>query len=109
MNTDKIKVHFTDSDLIDATNPVTVNLIGAGGTGSKVLTGLLEMNHSLIALGHAGLHVRLWDDDIVTEANLGRQRFSECEKGLYKSVKWKLDYDLTKIQSNFQFQLTFFL
>ena len=86
MNTDKIKVHFTDSDLIDATNPVTVNLIGAGGTGSKVLTGLLEMNHSLIALGHAGLHVRLWDDDIVTEANLGRQRFSECEKGLYKSV-----------------------
>ena len=86
MNTDKIKVHFTDSDLIDATNPVTVNLIGAGGTGSKVLTALLEMNHSLIALGHAGLHVRLWDDDIVTEANLGRQRFSECEKGLYKSV-----------------------
>ncbi|WP_341836951.1 PRTRC system ThiF family protein [Chitinophaga pollutisoli] len=86
MNTDKIKVHFTDSDLINATNPVTVNLIGAGGTGSKVLTALLEMNHSLIALGHAGLQVRLWDDDIVTEANLGRQRFSECETGLYKSV-----------------------
>lgn len=86
MNTEKMKVHFTDSDLINATNPVTVNLIGAGGTGSKVLTALMEMNHSLIELGHAGLQVRLWDDDIITSANLGRQRFAECETGLYKSV-----------------------
>lgn len=86
MNTDRIKVHFTDNHLINATNPVSVNLIGAGGTGSKVLTALMEMNSSLIALGHAGLSVRLWDDDIVTEANLGRQRFAECEIGFYKSV-----------------------
>ncbi|MCT1531751.1 PRTRC system ThiF family protein [Sphingobacterium daejeonense] len=86
MNNEKIKVHFTDSSLINATNPISVNLIGAGGTGSKVLTALMEMNHSLIALGHAGLSVRLWDDDVITEANLGRQRFAECEVGLYKSV-----------------------
>jgi len=32
------------------------------------------------------LHVRLWDDDIITEANLGRQRFAPSETGLYKSV-----------------------
>ena len=76
MSTEKINVHFTDMDLINATNPVTVNLIGAGGTRSKVLTALLEMNDSLMALGHAGLSVRLWDDDIITEANLGRQRFT---------------------------------
>lgn len=86
MNTGKTKVHFTDNSLISPTNPIEVNLIGAGGTGSKVLTALLEMNHSLIELGHAGLQVRLWDDDRVTEANLGRQRFAECETGLYKSV-----------------------
>jgi PRTRC genetic system ThiF family protein len=86
MNTEKTKVHFTDNHLINPTNPIKVNLIGAGGTGSKVLTALIEMNHSLIALGHAGLNVRLWDDDIVTETNLGRQRFAECEIGLYKSV-----------------------
>jgi PRTRC genetic system ThiF family protein len=72
--------------LITPTNPISVNVIGAGGTGSKVLTALIEMNHSLIALGHAGLQIRLWDDDIVTEANLGRQRFAECETGLHKSV-----------------------
>ncbi|HTO16534.1 MAG TPA: PRTRC system ThiF family protein [Edaphocola sp.] len=94
MNTEKlkvgersrIKVHFTDNYLLNPTNPIAVNLIGSGGTGSKVLTALMEMNHSLIALGHAGLQIRLWDDDIITDANLGRQRFAECETGLYKSV-----------------------
>lgn len=73
---EKLKVHFTDESLIYPTNPVTVSLIGAGGTGSKMLTALMEMNHSLIELGHAGLQVRLWDDDIVTHANQGRQRFA---------------------------------
>lgn len=86
MNTEKTKIHFTDNYLINPTNPITVNVIGAGGTGSKVLTALMEMNHSLIELGHAGLQIRLWDDDIITNANLGRQRFAECETGLYKSV-----------------------
>jgi PRTRC genetic system ThiF family protein len=86
METAKTAVHFTDSYLISPTNPVSVNLIGAGGTGSKVLTALMEINESLIALGHAGLQVRLWDDDVITGANLGRQRFFECETGLYKSV-----------------------
>jgi PRTRC genetic system ThiF family protein len=86
MNTKKTKIHFTDNYLISPTNPITVNLIGAGGTGSKVLTALMELNYSLIELGHAGLSVRLWDDDIVTSANLGRQRFAECEVALCKSV-----------------------
>ncbi|MCH5685554.1 hypothetical protein LWM68_15625 [Niabella sp. W65] len=86
MNTSKLKVHFTDNELITPTNPITVNLIGAGGTGSKVLTALVEMNHSLIELEHPGFDVRLWDDDRVTPANIGRQRFAECEIGLYKSV-----------------------
>jgi len=86
MNTENLKVHFTDSDLINPSNPITVNVIGAGGTGSKVMTALLEMNHSLIELGHAGLFIRLWDDDVITQANLGRQRFAESEVGLYKSV-----------------------
>lgn len=86
MNTAKTAVHFIDDYLISPTNPISVNLIGAGGTGSKVLTSLMEMNHSLIELGHAGLQVRLWDDDIITSANLGRQRFAESEAGLYKSV-----------------------
>jgi PRTRC genetic system ThiF family protein len=86
MNTEKTKMHFTDDYLINPTNPITVNVIGAGGTGSKVFTALMEMNHSLVELGHAGLSVRLWDNDVVTSANLGRQRFAGCEVGLNKSV-----------------------
>lgn len=83
---EKTRVHFTDNYLLSPTNPIEINLIGAGGTGSKVLTALMEINHSLNELGHAGLSVRLWDDDIVTQANLGKQRFAQCETGLYKSV-----------------------
>src|SRR5690606_2223632 len=33
-----------------------------------------------------GFHVNLFDDDVVTRANLGRQLFAESEIGLYKSV-----------------------
>jgi PRTRC genetic system ThiF family protein len=79
-------MHYTDNYLINPTNPITVNLIGAGGTGSHMLTALAKMNHSLIALGHAGLQVNLYDDDVITTANQGRQLFADAEVGLCKSV-----------------------
>jgi PRTRC genetic system ThiF family protein len=119
----KTKVHFVDSALINPTNPVTVNLIGAGGTGSQVLTALARMNHALSELNHAGLSVRLWDDDVISEANLGRQLFAESEMGLYKSValinranrffgtNWKAETqkfqkdDLGKLQSNMKSEI----
>ncbi len=79
-------IHFVDNYLINPTNPVTVNLIGAGGTGSRMLTALAEISYSLIALGHAGLHVTVFDDDVINYPNLGRQRFADAELNLYKSV-----------------------
>ena len=82
----KAKAHFIAPELLNPTNPIEVCLIGAGGTGSQVLTALARMSHSLQALGHAGFQVSLWDDDLVTEANRGRQLFAECEVGLSKSV-----------------------
>ena len=85
MNTQSA-MHYTDNYLISPTNPITVNLIGAGGTGSRMLTELARMNHSLIELGHAGLQVNLYDDDIVAEANQGRQLFADAEVGLPKAV-----------------------
>ncbi|MGV3459306.1 MAG: PRTRC system ThiF family protein [Flavobacterium sp.] len=81
----KTKAHFIAPELLNPTNPIEVCLIGAGGTGSQVLTGLARMSHSLIALGHAGFQVSLWDDDVVTEANLGRQLFAASELGLPKA------------------------
>lgn len=119
----KTKVHFTENSLINPTNPVTVNLIGAGGTGSQVLTALARMNHALSELNHAGLSVRLWDDDVISEANLGRQLFAESEMGLYKSValinranrffgtNWKAETqkfqkdDLGKLQNNMKSEI----
>ncbi|TSD66368.1 PRTRC system ThiF family protein [Inquilinus sp. KBS0705] len=82
----KPAVHFAENELLQPYNPVTVNLIGAGGTGGQVLTALARMNHALIALGHAGLFVRVFDDDKVDAANLGRQLFTTAELGLFKSV-----------------------
>ncbi|MGV4502140.1 ThiF family adenylyltransferase, partial [Ornithobacterium rhinotracheale] len=80
------KVHYIDNSLINATNPITIHLIGAGGTGSQVLTALGRMHHALVQLGHAGFDLTLWDDDTISQANLGRQLFAESEIGLYKSV-----------------------
>ena len=79
-------IHYTDNYLINPTNPITVNLIGAGGTGSNMLMALAKMNHSLIALGHSGLQLNLFDDDRVTTANQGRQLFADAELGLPKAV-----------------------
>jgi PRTRC genetic system ThiF family protein len=79
-------VHIADKYLLNPTNPLAVNLIGAGGTGSQMVTALARMNHSLVALGHAGLQVNVIDDDRVTEANQGRQLFADAEVGMYKAV-----------------------
>ena len=59
------RVHYIDNYLLNPQHPVTVNLIGAGGTGSQVLTCLARLDVTLRALGHPGLFVTLYDPDIV--------------------------------------------
>ncbi len=86
MKPEKPKVHFTDKYLLQPTNPVMVNLIGAGGTGSQLLTALGRINLSLNALQHPGIFVRVFDDDIITAANKGRQLFADSEIGLPKAA-----------------------
>ena len=44
------------------------------------------MSVALQALGHPGLHLTAFDPDTVTEANIGRQLFSETELGLNKAT-----------------------
>lgn len=79
------RVHYTDSYLMNPQHPVTVNIIGAGGTGSQVLTCMARLDVTLRALGHPGLFVTLYDPDIVTEANIGRQLFGPMDLGLNKA------------------------
>lgn len=84
--TTKPAIHFTANYLLQPTNPIVVNVIGAGGTGSQLITALARMHHSLQTLRHPGLFIQLFDDDKVTAANLGRQLFASCDIGQYKSV-----------------------
>lgn len=80
------RIHFTDKYLINPQHPVTVYLIGVGGTGSQVLTCLARIDSALRSLGHPGLYVKAWDNDEVTQANIGRQLFSPADIGLNKAV-----------------------
>ena len=83
-NEKKQAVHYTAEYLINPMHPVTVNVIGCGGTGSQVINSLGRMNSALKALGHPGLFVRAIDADRVTEANMGRQLFSIADLEEYK-------------------------
>ena len=78
--------NYTDNYLLKPYHPVTVFIIGAGGTGSQVITNLARMDTALQASGHPGLHVTLFDPDTVTQANIGRQLFSETELGMNKAI-----------------------
>lgn len=49
------RVHYIHNYLLNPQHPVTVNLIGAGGTGSQVLTNLARLDVTLRALNHPGL------------------------------------------------------
>ncbi|RQO64793.1 PRTRC system ThiF family protein [Pedobacter sp. KBW01] len=82
----KENVHIVPGYFMNPTNPVSVNLIGIGGTGSVLLTALARINYALVELGHAGLMVRAFDPDSVEEPNLGRQLFSHHEIGMNKAV-----------------------
>ena len=84
-HTEMKRVHYIDNYLINPQHPVTVNLIGAGGTGSQVLTCLARLDTALRGLGHPGLFITVYDSDIVTEANIGRQLFSPSDIGLNKA------------------------
>lgn len=81
-----MKMHILSEYLINPTHPVTVCVIGCGGTGSQVLTSLARISYSLKALGHPGLYVVTYDPDIVSESNVGRQLFSKSDIGINKAI-----------------------
>ncbi len=80
------RIHYAEKYLLRPRHPVTVNLIGAGGTGSQVLSCLVRIDLALAGLGHPGLHVRVYDPDEVTASNIGRQLFTPADIGINKAV-----------------------
>ena len=81
-----MKMHYTANYILNPAHKVTINLIGAGGTGSQVLSGLARLHQALLAINHPGIHVYVWDDDVVTDANVGRQLFSPADIGMNKAL-----------------------
>jgi PRTRC genetic system ThiF family protein len=71
-------------DLLSAT-PLTVALVGVGGTGSEMASNLVHLHHALRALGFGGLDVTLFDPDVISEANVVRQRYLPSDIGQYKA------------------------
>lgn len=66
--------------------PIKLWLAGAGGTGGEMLDGLVRLHLALRQLGHPhGLSVTVFDPDVVSAANLGRQRFYADDVGLNKA------------------------
>ena len=70
---------------------INIALIGCGGTGSQVLTGLGQIHASLRAMNQQdgcrcrGLRVTVYDPDAVSPFNVGRQLFYESDIGLNKA------------------------
>lgn len=66
---------------------IRVAVIGCGGNGSVIATGLPYLHQALLAAGHRrGLDVTLIDGDIISPTNCVRQPFSRSEIGLHKSI-----------------------
>lgn len=65
--------------------PLKVALVGVGGTGSEMLTGLTHLHAALLAQGKGGLMVHAFDPDTVSEANLVRQRYARADLGRNKA------------------------
>lgn len=78
------KPHLIKSELVG--KRLAIDVAGAGGNGSQIITGLARMHLALLAVGHRGLQVDLYDPDVVTESNVGRQLFSPSDIGQNKAV-----------------------
>lgn len=57
-------------------HPVRVVVIGCGGSGSAITSGLPDLHQAMIVAGHpGGLHVTVMDGDIISPTNCVRQPF----------------------------------
>lgn len=73
------RTHFVPEYFGNPVHPLTVDLVGCGGNGSIMMSCLASINSALKALGKQGLSVTAYDDDEVSEANLGRQLFAQAD------------------------------
>ena len=83
MNPDPTARHYLRAGFGEA--PINVLLVGCGGNGAQMLMGLASLDAAMRAISPRSLHVTVVDDDVVSEANLGRQPFYRCDLGNSKA------------------------
>lgn len=82
--TNKLR-HYIPSEIAAPRAAVDIALVGAGGTGSQIISGLARINYALLKLGHPGLILHAIDGDTISDANIGRQIFSSADVGRNKA------------------------
>jgi len=77
--------HRPDPQLLE--RPIRMLVVGCGGNGSAIVSGLPYLHQALLAFGHpGGLAVTLVDPDTVSETNCVRQPFCRTEIGFPKAI-----------------------
>src|SRR5271165_5185632 len=77
--------HALDPQLLE--RPIRILVVGCGGNGSAVVSGLPYLHQAMLAFGHpGGLQVTLIDPDTVSETNCVRQPFCRTEIGFPKAI-----------------------
>lgn len=79
-------LHAIPPYFLNSTHPVTVCLIGAGGTGSLMAVRLARLDYALRESGRIGIDVTVFDPDTVEAHNVGRQGFCPCDIGDNKAT-----------------------
>src|SRR5271157_5374424 len=78
-------MHTLDPQLLE--RPIRILVVGCGGTGSAIVSGLPYLHQAMLAFGHpGGLQVTLIDPDTVSEPNCVRQPFCRTEIGFPKAI-----------------------
>src|SRR5271165_1881228 len=77
--------HTVDPLLLE--RPIRILVVGCGGNGSAIVSGLPYLHQALLAFDHpGGLAVTVIDPDTITETNCVRQPFCRTEIGLPKAI-----------------------
>jgi PRTRC genetic system ThiF family protein len=78
-------MHTLDPQLLE--RPIRILVVGCGGNGSAIASGLPYLHQAMLAFGHpGGLQVTLIDPDTVSETNCVRQPFCRTEIGFSKAI-----------------------
>lgn len=85
MTTQKLMAPTFINEAAEGQRNLLVIVVGAGGTGSALLGKLFQMNSSITKLDGSALDVVVFDDDTVSEANIGRQAFYPFDIGRNKA------------------------